>query len=626
MLASGGGAGGSSVGKNYISSYNNGTCNGDFETGNASGWNICSVASITNGVPSTLTLSGSGVTASVINSGQLAGQYSYQTVFSSTSVLNGFCSDPFTIDLEDQAKVLTFKFYYNVTGNATSGNFSGTSSNTFIVSIYDETTDTFIQPAGLYSMVQSSGSGVATGTFQTPLGSSQYRLVVLCANNPSANITVVWDDFFVGPQISVNAPAMSDWIDESSLFGVTGDTSPTKYIYTKRQGDTLFVRGTVTIGSVDGSTFSIDLPAKYKIDYSKITTTSLVQIVGNCTIEGNAVTAFTSATAGVTQIFTDGSNNGSVFVTQYYGSQGLVKVAGTSLFNNGNRFSFIFELPIQGWSSNSVASNDTDTRIITAQYKGNTGIAIVANTTNIPFSTLNYDTSASWNGTVFTAPVTGYYQFQGGVTANASVNIDLWLYKGTSPVFLVTQNRGVTTAIHGFNGYIKLNAGETVSLRSDSGFTLNNDNASHFININRLSGPAVITATETVAASYYLSANFSASTTVPINFDIKVYDTHNAVTPNLTAWKFTAPISGKYNFGGSMQASVAGTYFAVYKNGTVYAYISYDGTTGNTPFNYTMNLLAGEYVDFRPSIGRLVQGGAQSALATSSIVITRVGN
>ena len=292
MLASGAAGSGGSTGKNYISSYNNGTCNGDFESGSISGWSVCSVSSITNGLPSGAPTIISSPTASdpaltLLSSGQLAGQYSLQAVFPTTSIGEGFISDVFTIDSEDQAKVLTFKFYYNVTSGAANGNFSGTSANTFIVAVYavNGTNAGWVQPAGLYAMTQSSGgAGIATGTFQTYSDTTQYRFAILCAVAPTpASITVTFDDFQVGPLTAPIGAPVSDWTSNYT-FTPNNFGTPTTFAYrSRRVGDSLQVVGNFTPTSTTTAVASISLPAGLSIDSAKLPSSASGTIVGQFT-------------------------------------------------------------------------------------------------------------------------------------------------------------------------------------------------------------------------------------------------------------------------------------------------------------------------------------------------------
>lgn len=136
-----------------------------------------------------------------------------------------------------------------------------------------------------------------------------------------------------------------------------------------------------------------------------------------------------------------------------------------------------------------------------------------------------------------------------------------------------------------------------------------------------------ITAGGTVGASYRLGANFSASPTIPVNYNIVEYDTHSAVTVSPTAWRFTAPSTGKYHISGPQNAG-AGAGAHLFKNGVQYkgagAFSYAAGITGM--INVTLNLNAGDFIDLRPHVAVTVIGGALNSYLTSNITITKVGN
>lgn len=131
-----------------------------------------------------------------------------------------------------------------------------------------------------------------------------------------------------------------------------------------------------------------------------------------------------------------------------------------------------------------------------------------------------------------------------------------------------------------------------------------------------------------VAASYYLSANFAATTTTPINFDTRVFDTHNAVTTSATAWKFTAPVSGEYYFNAVTDNNAATTEFQyLYKNGTLARRIS-STTAGNSGYSWSnpvvLRLVAGDYIDVRPGTSQTIRGGAEAGANTSRIEVFKL--
>jgi hypothetical protein len=70
-------------------------------------------------------------------------------------------------------------------------------------------------------------------------------------------------------------------------------------------------------------------------------------------------------------------------------------------------------------------------------------------------------------------------------------------------------------------------------------------------------------------AKYYASANGTATSTTPVNYDSKIYDSHNAVTTG-SAWKFTAPRSGRYSlkaYFNNASAPSSTCLITIYKNG-----------------------------------------------------------
>lgn len=198
------GAGGGGGAKNYIGTVNGINGNGDFELGSTAGFSLFSttltgviptgtVAAPTAGTSLGVTLSPSNLIA-----GKYSGVFSGGTSFSAGQ---GLITDAFTIDNEDQAKVLSFKFAYKASAGATF-NFSGTSTNTFAVYVYDVTAGAWIQPAGAYNLVQGTGIGIAQGSFQTSAASTQYRLALICINPYASGATLYVDDFQVGPNIA----------------------------------------------------------------------------------------------------------------------------------------------------------------------------------------------------------------------------------------------------------------------------------------------------------------------------------------------------------------------------------------------------------------------------------------
>jgi hypothetical protein len=134
-------------------------------------------------------------------------------------------SSAFNIDNSSQNSIMSFSFSYeDVSDGALL--FPGTSAGSFAIWIYDVTNAAWIQPAGVYSMVQASGIGIASGTFQTSSNSTQYQIAIININATASLSYDIWfDDFTVGP-VTANAGLISTPNTFTVLTSGTGTYTP----------------------------------------------------------------------------------------------------------------------------------------------------------------------------------------------------------------------------------------------------------------------------------------------------------------------------------------------------------------------------------------------------------------
>lgn len=129
-----------------------------------------------------------------------------------------------------------------------------------------------------------------------------------------------------------------------------------------------------------------------------------------------------------------------------------------------------------------------------------------------------------------------------------------------------------------------------------------------------------------VAAKYTNLTPGTLSASIPIRWNTKEYDTHNAVsigTLNSSSdiWKFTAPISGYYSISGVASTSGSSTNLVLYKNETIINGLCYTQTAGNYDnFKSSIYLNAGEYISVRVFSSSWTSAGGQY----SSIQIERI--
>jgi len=604
---------GNPVVKNYIKFSN-------AETNATTGWSLGTVT-LTSNFPSGTPSFGSGANANLSltasSSSPISGTYSYSYASSAATTAGDFlASDAFTIDAADQAKVMTVRFSYTGSSNPSNVNWSGTSSNSFGIAIYDVTASAWIMPAGVWGMTQSSGVGTAAATFQTSSSSTQYRLVIFNANATSGAATVKFDEFYVGPQTTSIGTIVTDWVSYTPTtqgFGTVSNMAG----YWRRVGANIELRVKFTVGTPTATEARVYFP-------TGVTSASTVgsPSTAGFFISSHLTTAamYVLAEASVTYVTFSMSN-----ATFNSGT----KLNGSSLIGGGTAFSLEARVPIAGWSSTAQMSNDTDTRVVAAIVSGDPASATSGNPIIVP--TIGFDSHAGYNATTgrYTCPVSGIYKIFGALQSASSATT-LTIYKNAVSTALAgnLDSNGEAT----FAGAVQCNAGDIIDLRP--GGTVDATNMT--LNIERLSGPSVVAATETVACRYSNTAGTSISnigeTTVP--FATKDYDTHAAFVTDT----FTVPISGKYEISCSIYfqsgAYSAGNnlYLVVYKNGSATSYgtiVTAAAITAQYGVGATATLQcnAGDTLLIKGSNNRT--GGA-TALSTSAgfnwITIKRIGN
>jgi hypothetical protein len=636
-----GGTGSSSAGgaKNYFAIS---SANPNFSQNSVSPWSACTLT-FTSGVPSgapTLTATQMAIAPTPTNPLlQSQSAYNLQLVKSGAAQYQGFISGELTIDREDLAKVLTGSFSYEVVTGPV--NFSGTSTQDLEIWVYNTVSGAWTQPAGYRGMNTSSGVGVVSFTFQTDstAANNKYKIAVITQQTSATGYTVNFNDFSVGPTVVINGTPVTDWQTFTPTVGFNNATHLGKY---RRVGDSVEVsiQTTFTAAPTTG-TLSWNMPTGLSVDTSKIDNSNNRYVggvaygAGSQQAIGNTYYSTTSNAWGIQGISTTSSFSFVVPIT----------------WTTGNTINLFYRIPVQGWSSNVQISSDTDTRVVAFRATRATAQSMPHNpspSTTIQFDSIKYDSHSSWDSTnfLYRVPVSGVYEIYGELLLTFGGNFgemraDLLidgsnggLAQNNRPSVGGSTNLGLT---YGFQRY--LNAGQTIQIRffqnntGSGSLNLLGDSAGFgdvsSLYINRLSGPSVIAASETVAASYSASTSASSSTSQAINFDLKEYDTHNAVTPGVN-WRYTAPVSGTYLVSIYVNAT-AGTpsYFNIYKNSTstIYKSIGYATTTTVGSGATSLKLNAGDYIGIYTSASFPYFGNASlNTQNTSHITIIRTGN
>ncbi len=567
--------------KNYIT-Y------GDFENQASTGWTTIGCASLVNGLPTSVGSSGAAFSSSnggrtkgantadisgtVQLSGPLAGIASGALItIGAGTIGDGHISSAYPIDIEDQAKVMSYKVRYQVTNGTP--NMSGTSANTYAVAIYSPADNAWLPVAGAFNFVQSSGVGIAQGTFQTNITTTSVQIFIYSPVAPTGTSGLYFDSVYVGPQSLAFGPAVSDWT--SQTMTITGSTSnPTKgtnteHYYTRRVGDSLELSYNyyqTVAGSAGSGTYLYALPAGMVIDTTKFNATG----DQNVTNVGDA----TALNSGINQPM-----QGRVFV---YDSTHLAVSTGTNgtntqtssstfnaLSNTTVTTTFNANVPISGWSSSSVQSADTDTRLINAVVSGNatgTVSSTFAGSANLTFPTIDSNSAGLWGTNTFTCGVTGVYEVTGQMQISGTYLINQYgvisVAKNNTEIrqsisYAGGSESSVTVPI---NTQLTCSAGDTLSVRAWSNSTspsISGGTSTNYVNFKRLSGPAVVAASESVffqAAGAVPTGTLGASHNTVI-YGTKEVDSHNAY--NSTTGVYTVPVSGNYQIDGSWGTTAA---------------------------------------------------------------------
>jgi hypothetical protein len=628
----------SSGSKNYMSAYTTslggGTANpgnGDFELGNTTGWSLGTIGTLTNGLPTGTPTFGSGASGSLsltaTNSANIGGKWSGSYSSSAaTTAGNMMASDPFFVDSEDLAKVLTVKFYYQAFSGASNMNFSGTSSNSYAWAIWDVNNAVWIPATGQFGMTQSSGVGLCAGTFQTPSSTGKYRFCLYNVNATAGAVNLIVDDFFIGPQTIVQGTPVTDWV----AYTPTG-TWVSNATYTgqwRRVGDTgeYVVQVTLT-GAPTNTGLSVTIPSGQTFNTAKLTANP-----GSMMGSGYALHAATTYTFQTVY-----NANNSVYPAWQNSittpTQNTLTATVPFTWASGDVLTLYFKGPITGWSSNVQMSNDTDTRVVSFSGIKTSTQAVTADVTDITF-TSSKDSHAAWNGSQYVVQVSGDYVFSASAAETSSGTDIFAVYKNGS--FIRNLFSDVTGNFGGGMALIpNCNAGDTLSMRCHSSITVNGGAATNnqsCVSIFRLSGPSIIAASESVNMRYTNTAGTTIGTTnTLVPFANKDYDSHGW----WTGTQYNVGISGKFSvtafltMNGVTLTTAQTLEIQIFKNGSSVSDLAWTPGNGSSGAyrcggSDDINCLAGDYLQIYAQCG--VSGALYTGSGYNRISIKRTGN
>lgn len=454
----------------------------------------------------------------------------------------GFSYD-FSIDPSDKGKVLQCSFEYLIS----SGTYA---DNDMSVWIYDVTNAVLIQPAPY--LIKNSGIIEKFAIeFQTASNSASYRLIFHVDTATATAYTIRFANFNLGPQAKLYGSAITDPVAYTPTFTGLGTVTGVNFVSWK-EGANLLVKGTFTTGTPTATEARVSLGfGGGNSNATALSTLPTLSAAGT-----TEVTNFSSTVYKISALI-EPSVSYITMGNQASTVGGLSKQNGNDLFGASVTVSVLLKIPIQGWSSSQVFSQDADTRVVAALIGG--GAAAASANNPIIYSTIGMDTHGAYSTSTgkYTAPVNGFYNIN--ATGDGTAAAGTVYYISVNGNTTAGYNRPIIAyqevVNQGFSGSGKVYAltGQTIDIRATNNTGSYGTNAT--FQIERISGPAQIAASESVSALYTgapPTGTLNASLNT-VTFGTKVKDSHNA----MSSGSYTIPVSGVYSI--SAEVGINGT-------------------------------------------------------------------
>jgi hypothetical protein len=603
----------------------------------------------TTGTATTANAASSHINApSAQSNGAIDGVFSmeFSNSTSAGNVGDGYISQPFSIAPGEQGKMLTIRFNYSVSAGSTAPNMSGTTSNTYACAIYDLKNNAWINPQGAFNFIQTTGVGNFTGTFQTPINMTYFQVFIYNPTALPASSVLLLDDFYVGQQTAPTGPAMTDWVQYTPTF--TNLSTPTNVNFqSRRVGSDLEIRGLWTM-SANGAGATCNISLGYNGVNGGVTTAASPTLSSSGMIVGKGAGNASTTTnfSGFSVIVFNGGTN-LYFGTEQSTQSGLVSQFGSE-FLSGDEYSFFASVPIQGWSSNTSMSSDTDTRVVAMQVSQTSPTVSSFSYWNLIkyTSAPSQDTHGAYSTSTggYTVPVTGFYHINIGLGISATyvnsstAGVGFGLNSTSSPTYVTSQTAGAAEGTMNPSGSwtTYATAGTVIYPlcgTSGTGASVEASAPNNYFTVDRLSGPAVVAATESVNARYYSSSTSVSGSLANITYATKDFDSHNAYSSGT----YTIPVSGKYQ----VNASILMTATTTAANELIQIQINHGGSAYSGPndvyftsssskpmtavISDIINCSAGDTITIQAS-----NGGSTPSISSSNSAnyfsISRVGN
>lgn len=468
----------------------------------------------------------------------------------------------FAIDPADKGHRIVVSYDFNADSNFTASSGAPGSESHLEMYVYDVTNGAVLQVSPRVITAKGAGNFTYEAEFQAT-NSLSYRLLWHCAltTAPATGFKFKFDNLQIGPRATAQGSIVTDFNFNSVVTpGPSFGTPAANLLSTRRVGDCLEIGGYFQEGTTDATPAYIILPAGLKIDIAKASTKQFD--LGDYTLHTTAATNL-NADSVTGKLFYNGVNDDRLYLARHTASEGYDTVTATdSVFDVGAKNIAIKAMvPILGWSSNVLMSTNANTQVVAMRASDPTGALPSSGTTAASWSTVERDTTDSFNPTTgeYVVPVSGDYlclaSFDISGTMSSAGNMITSVYRNGSAYasFTLASVTGTTSSVTILNTLIEnCVAGDilkiVISWNVNSGLAFGNGSPFNFWSLRKIPISSAIAASEPINARYTNTSGQTLTNTTEVILTnwTKDYDPFGIFEP--TSGIFTAQVPGKYRF------------------------------------------------------------------------------
>ncbi len=441
-----------------------------------------------------------------------------------------------TVPAGYQASVLSLEILYKTTSAAFVAGVPGTTNYSSMIWYCAESTDgityTMLEPSS-FSMVAKGNPDTLRGYVQVGPTANYLKLIAYVSETANS----AWEveaDVSVSKTTYAYGTIITDWesyvptITAVTTNPVMGAGATTRALF-RRVGDSMEIKYNffqTAVGSAGSGRYLWNIPNQGIIDTNKVSI-STSNIGAGGTIVGSGYASVTAASGTNTAVsLTVVPYSATQLGLNYFnGAAAQMNPIGSGAYGFGQQpvyISFFVSIPIRGWSAGAQLADGYDGRVVEATVNG-TGTSVGSVATKLTGFTITKDKSGQYSvaNQRFEITSPGSYVFSGSVGYVSTTTTV------TRTVLAIRKNCVTVKEVFGYNtpvnGSSSLTSGTFEPLEAVAGdyfelyFTqesgANKTMASQSFSMFKISGAAFMSPTETIAASYYCSANQASSPT-----------------------------------------------------------------------------------------------------------------